>query len=471
MAHDPNQLTMFGEDERTKLLRDDIIRGTQFQDGKLRVEEFVLRRNPDGAELVKFLQKEYGIGGHSGPEQPNVDYDSKEIRIRPYKSNSDYRYTWQEAAKEILRAIERDEYVTAEDVADSVDNALYYLNEYPDDEIDVRHYTKWLKQLSTHPKLRAADKARIVAVIGSDNNTEKENHMTQFEITMYYDTPELPTEIANFEEVRVAIEDALKQYNTDVVVTAESVKDAEKMRAHLRKVKEQIENYRRDAKAAYLSRFESLEAQCKQLSALIEQPITAIDGKIKEYEGREAEKKLMELQEFFAHLGAPMWLNLLDILNPKWRNKTATIEKLKNEISEEVCRIEDEFKELENLYGESDLWTAISNKFFETKSKSQTLVYAAQLERQRSEEQKRADAIQKAREEQAAAQTAQNAILEQEAPQAVITDETQKDVNPAELGGSPKMIQGAFRVTGTREQIKALAAFLKQTGIRFEIIK
>lgn len=471
MTYDPDQLTMFGEDERIQLLRDDLIRGTQFQDGKLRVEEFVLKSNPDDAAFIEFMKKEYGIGGHCGPDQPMVDYDSNGIRIWPYKSSSDYRYTWKEAAKEIRRAIERDEYVTAQDVADSVDNAFYYLNEYPDDELDVRHYTKWLTQLSTHPKLSESDRTRINAVLGSENNTEKEKSMTQFEIIMRTDTPELPAEIGNFEEVKAAISEALEQYSTDAVVTEETVKDAEKTRAHLRRVKDQVEQYRKDAKAAYLEKFNKLETQCKELSGMIEQPITAIDTKIKEFENAESEKKYSELETFFGSIGAPEWLRLDDVINPKWKNKTATLSKLRQEISEAVCKIEDDFAEIEKMYGASPLWTAISDKFKETKDKSKTLVYAAQIERQHSEEQKRAEAIQKAREEQARAEAAQNAISEPEAPQAVIQPEIVLNVSPAAETAAPRLIRGKFLVEGTKEQIKALAAFLKSNGIRYEVLK
>lgn len=471
MTYDPDQLTMFGEDERIQLLRDDLIRGTQFQDGKLRVEEFVLKSNPDDAAFIEFLKKEYGIGGHSGPDVPMVDYDSKGIRIRPWKSSSDYKYTWKEATKEIRRAIERDEYVTAHDVADSVDNAFYYLNEYPDDEWDVRHYTKWLKQLSTHPKLSESDRTRINAALCSENNAEKEKSMTQFEIIMRTDTPELPAEIGNFDEVKAAISEALEQYSTDAVVTEETVKDAEKTRAHLRRVKDQVEQYRKDAKAAYLEKFNKLETQCKELSGMIEQPITAIDTKIKEFENAESEKKYNKLQTFFTQIGAPEWLRLDDVINQKWKNKTATLSKLRQEISETVCKIEDDFAEIEKMYGASPLWTAISDKFKETKDKSKTLVYAAQIERQHSEEQKRAEAIQKAREEQERAQAAENAICAEEEPQAAMTPAQPENATQATTAAPAQMIRGTFRVTGTRDQIKALAAFLKNNGIRYEVLK
>lgn len=295
--------------------------------------------------------------------------------------------------------------------------------------------------------------------------------MTQFEIIMRTDTPELPAEIGNFEEVKGAISEALKEYSTDAIVTADNVKDAEKTRAHLRKVKEQIENYRKDAKAAYLAKFNTLETQCKELSGLIDKPITAIDGKIKEFEEAETANKLAALQTYFSDIEHPDWLGLTDVLNPKWKNKTATLPKLKEEISIAADMILSEYNEICGIYGQSPLWTAINQRFMQTKDKSQTLIYAAQIERQYSEEQKRAEAIQKAKAEQALAearaQNAQNAISEPEAPQAVTQPETAQTAAPA----AERLVSGAFRVTGTKEQIKALALFMKQNGIRYEVIK
>lgn len=295
--------------------------------------------------------------------------------------------------------------------------------------------------------------------------------MTQFEIIMRTDTPELPAEIGNFEEVKAAIGEALEQYDTDTAVTEQTVNDAEKTRAHLRRVKDQVEQYRKDAKSAYLEKFSKLEAQCKELSGLIEQPITAIDGKIKQYEDEVNSKKWTELNLFFCSINPPKWLYLDDIINPKWKNKTATLDKLRQEISTAVCKAEDEFAELETLYGQSPLWTAISERFMSCKDKSQTLVYAAQIERQHSEEEKRAAEIQRQREEAARTQAAQNAICEPEATQAVIQCEIAQAASPTAGAASPQLIRGAFRVEGTKDQIRALAMFLKQNGIRYEIIR
>lgn len=283
--------------------------------------------------------------------------------------------------------------------------------------------------------------------------------MTQFEIIMRTDKPELPAEIGNFAEVKAAISEALTQYQTDVVITADSVKDAEKTRAHLRKVKEQIETYRKDAKAAYLEKFTKLEAQCKELSALIEQPITAIDSKIKDFEEAENVKKYDEIMCFFVAMkNRPAWLSLENVLTQKWKNKGMTLDKIKAELTESVKQANADYEELHNLYGESPLWTAINQRFIECKNKSQTLVYAAQLERQHSEELKRSEAI-------------QNAHTGEETQVAVITHETEESAGNRTETASEPMLRGKFEVECEKSKLIALVQYMKENGIKYAVVK
>ncbi|MBQ5339783.1 MAG: hypothetical protein J6Z40_11540 [Oscillospiraceae bacterium] len=98
--------------ERTKLLREDLQRGTGFEDGKQRVSDYVQKNRPNDSEFAEFLKKEYGCGGHSGPKMPDVSYDSKGVHIRTADKARAYNYTWIEAAKELRGMIERGEYLT-----------------------------------------------------------------------------------------------------------------------------------------------------------------------------------------------------------------------------------------------------------------------------------------------------------------------------------------------------------------------
>ena len=98
--------------ERTKLLREDLQRGTGFEDGKQRVADHYTKNRPNDSEFAEFLKKEYGFGGHSGPKMPDVSYDSKGIHIRTADKARAYNYTWIEVAKELRGMIESGEYLT-----------------------------------------------------------------------------------------------------------------------------------------------------------------------------------------------------------------------------------------------------------------------------------------------------------------------------------------------------------------------
>ena len=98
--------------ERTKLLREDLQRGTGFEDGKQRVADHYKKNRPNDSEFAEFLKKEYGCGGHSGPDMPDVSYDSKGVHIRTADKARAYNYTWIEVAKELRGMIESGEYLT-----------------------------------------------------------------------------------------------------------------------------------------------------------------------------------------------------------------------------------------------------------------------------------------------------------------------------------------------------------------------
>lgn len=105
---------------RENLIHNEVMRGTGFEDGKFRVEEFY-KNNPSKNDFVKFLKDEYGIGGHSG-EGPvrYADHDSKGIEITTTSGKE--TYTWAEVAKVISDLIENDKYITQNDI----DRRIYY---------------------------------------------------------------------------------------------------------------------------------------------------------------------------------------------------------------------------------------------------------------------------------------------------------------------------------------------------------
>lgn len=110
---------------KDEYLREDLMRGSGFSGGKFRIQEYYLSNTPDNKTFAQFLKGEYGEGGHSGPDMPDVSYGSKGIRIRTEDRTGDYQFTWTQAAREISSMIDSGQYITAENIRDRIDDAEY----------------------------------------------------------------------------------------------------------------------------------------------------------------------------------------------------------------------------------------------------------------------------------------------------------------------------------------------------------
>jgi hypothetical protein len=102
---------------------------------------------------------------------------------------------------------------------------------------------------------------------------------------------------------------------------------------------------------------------------------------------------------------------------------------------------------------------------------SQTLVYAAQLERQHSDEQKRADSIQKAHEEQECANALQNAHTEGVLNGGMLTPENEQNAGNSVSVASEHILRGKFEVECSKSALIALVAYMKENGIKYAVVK
>jgi len=293
----------------------------------------------------------------------------------------------------------------------------------------------------------------------------------------------LPQSIENLEQLKKELVPRLKKYN-ELVVTEDSIKAAKDDKAALNKLKKAIEEQRISIKKQYLEPYNILEAQCKEVVALIDAPIQAIDKQIKAFDEIEKQNKYKELEQAFAELNAPEWVTINDILNPKWENKTLKLDGLKAEMSDKLQKINDDVQKISDMYGDKGYYLSILNRYKTTKDFSQTAVYAAQLEneykreqeRKAKEEQLRQQMIKaaeekRAREEAAQAENVQNAPEPPEVEQAVIIPPEPQTAVSIESVQSEPMLKGKFAVECTKSQLIALRDFMKSQGIKFELIK
>ena len=268
----------------------------------------------------------------------------------------------------------------------------------------------------------------------------------------------LPQEIANLEALKAELAPKLEYYN-NLVVTEDSIKAAKNDKANLNKLRTAIDDQRKAAKKQYLAPYEILEAQCKEVTALIDAPIAAIDKQLKVFEEIEKNDKFTSLSAAFTEFNAPDWIDINDVLNPKWENKTQKLDALKAEMKANYDKILSDYAQLEKLYENFPHLIAILNRYKTEKDFSQTMVYAKKLEFDYNREQELKAKLLEA---------AQEAAAEESGDVAPEPEQTAAPVDPEQ---APKVITGKFEVSGTAEQIKALGQYMKANNIKFTIIK
>ncbi len=95
----------------------EIDRGTGFVGGKLRVQDFYEQQHPTLQQLVDFLKKEYGTGGHSSEGNISlVDFNSQGITFN-FNNGEIFRHSWYNVAVMTESRLRDDTYLSAEQKA------------------------------------------------------------------------------------------------------------------------------------------------------------------------------------------------------------------------------------------------------------------------------------------------------------------------------------------------------------------
>ncbi len=193
----PSQLSLFGEpvvyesDVEEKAIYEALMRGSGFEDGKFRIEEFI-KENHSINELAKMLKDEYGTGGHSGNEfYAFENYDSKGIEIilnRKYDNEEGKKIhlKWKEVAERISELVSKGEYITKADIDDRIYHAKYILKYYDSNNEFDKPYIKKAKNtlkeygiLSENNESNKVIPESEITFTKPDNNSDLKNNIEE----------------------------------------------------------------------------------------------------------------------------------------------------------------------------------------------------------------------------------------------------------------------------------------------------
>lgn len=267
----------------------------------------------------------------------------------------------------------------------------------------------------------------------------------------------------NFEELKAELTERLHHYN-NLVVTEDAIKEAKTDLANLRKLKEAIETRRKEVKKQCMAPYNAFEAQVKELTALIDAPVAAINGQVKTFEEQEKQKKYEEITATYEELVPDTIKEIIPlqrILDLTWLNKTTSMKKIAEAIETRVSRTKVDLALIEGA--NPKYMAAVRTKYIETLDVVTAMDYqdelAAAEERFRQQEEARAQ-----REAQRAALASQT-HQEEKKPPVAVQEPVREPAPQCDQEGKLYSLRLEFHLT--MDQANALKKFLADSDIKY----
>lgn len=307
----------------------------------------------------------------------------------------------------------------------------------------------------------------------------------------------------NRQEIEEKVRQKVKDYD-GLVYTEDTMKDAKKDLAELRRLVEGIEDRRKLVKKKVMEPYDTFEGEVKEVVVLIQKPINLIDGQVKAYEKKvKEEKKGRLLEEYAKHIGELKEILPFDkVFNERYLNVSFSENKAKAEIKASIEKVATDLETIDSL--DSKYKLNVKDVYIRTLDLSKALAENTRLlqleekmeaDRRRKEEEakKRQEAEELRKEEQRrkkeekAAQEAekQSQTEKTTAPEDKVERQEEDTKSREEMmdyiheagrkaaevqetrGPEEKKYRATFSVVGTLEQLLGLKQYMKENGISF----
>ena len=310
----------------------------------------------------------------------------------------------------------------------------------------------------------------------------------------------------NKEELEEKVRSIVSAYK-NLVYTENTVSDAKSDRATLGKILNEIEDRRKLVKRKCMEPYEVFESDLKDVTVLIKEQISIIDGQVKEYENSVKEEKKARLQDVYAETIGELAeiLPFERVFEAQYLNVSFKESKAATEIQEKIQRTKSDLAAIDALDSKyklnaKDVYVRTLDMSRAMAENARLIKFEEQMEADRKrkaeeEERRRAEAEARAKEaeerrhqeaERISVERAERekALAEQQAQEerasesgcnAPVPDKT-ADVQsekpaekPAEKEALPeeKKYKATFYAIGTLQQLKDLQEYMKEHNIQF----
>lgn len=299
--------------------------------------------------------------------------------------------------------------------------------------------------------------------------------MVEFRITSDLQEIRKQAITTNYADVKAWVDGVAEQYRS-IVVTEDGVQAAKQDRANLRKLQANIDQVRKECRAAALAVSAETEANCKELVATLETAVQNLDTQSKAFETQRKEEKKNRLSAYFDQAVCDMaeWLTFDDCFNPKWLNATYAESAAWSDIDAAIDRCRADLNAIRALHSEFE--TTLLDEYTRTRNISAVLVKNETLGRMKAAEEERkrkeAEAAAKYEEQKAACAavrmaSAGDAVIEEHSEVGQVIATVEREAFERAVSEPEPTYTVDFRVFGTAAQLDELRVYMRTKGIRY----
>lgn len=293
------------------------------------------------------------------------------------------------------------------------------------------------------------------------------------ELVIYSPTPEDFVKAIewNHDELKTALTNELEKYK-HLVFTPDTITDGKRTLADLRRFKTTIEDKRKEVKNQIMAPYLDFEKKVKELTALVDEPIAAIDKQVKNYDEQRRADKLAECEAYFdekaEELNLTGFIRWESVTKAEYGNVSKSMTQITEEIDTVLNRVFEALKVIDGM--ESEYTFEMRQTLSQTLDLQQAIAKGQQL-KEIAEQKARFEAERQAEQERRAAEREDRAKLIEEAGKAKkeepVQEETVEEVKPEK----PQLYTLRFEVAGTRDQLMQLSRFLKINNYSYTQLK
>lgn len=279
------------------------------------------------------------------------------------------------------------------------------------------------------------------------------NELSLPEYTIDYQLPVIT--INNFDQLKTAVEAYANKYQ-GMAVTASTEKESKSSRAELRKLKQALDDKRKEIRKKYAEPYQRFAAQIKDLEMTLDSSINPIDAGLKELEEQQRQLRLKHVNALIAEMAPNYHVEPGEVeIDPTWLNKTTTKKKVTEGIADVMGYIKKQH---------DDLKTGISTI---TKYAQACHIDPAGWIDQLKQGQD-VNYLLQAIDNQVKLNKQKQQTLEAQAAEAQTHQIQQKDKTIDTNTGEVVSHTAVLKITATIPQMKLLRAFMDRNGIRYQ---